>query len=60
LERFLSPESVARQLSVSNKTVYKWLREKKLKGAKMGHLWRIRPEDLKEFIEQAYEKGTGR
>ena len=53
-QRFLSPDQVANKLGISNKTVYKWLNERRLKGAKMGHLWRIDAGDLQQFIDEAY------
>jgi len=59
LQKFLSPEDVAKRLGISNKTVYKWLNEKRLRGAKMGHLWRIDSSDLDRFIEEAYKRGGG-
>ena len=46
-----TPEAVAEKLSVSPRSVTKWLREQKLRGVKIGRLWRIRPVDLADFID---------
>ncbi len=59
-QKFLSPEEVANKLGISNKTVYKWLNERRLKGAKMGHLWRIDTKDLEQFIDDAYRRAGTR
>lgn len=56
-----TPEAVAEKLSVTTRCVRKWLREKKLRGVKIGKLWRIRPEDLAAFIDPvAYLLETAR
>lgn len=49
---YLTPEQVATALSVSLETVYLWLRNKSLPGLKAGRLWRIRPEELRQFLER--------
>lgn len=46
----LTPEEVAERLKVSRETVLRWLRNGELKGVKAGKLWRVREEDLQEFI----------
>ncbi len=47
----LTPEEVAKRLKVKKGTIYGWLRDGKLKGTKIGDLWRIDEKDLQEFIE---------
>lgn len=54
----LSPEDAAKVLKVSRRTVDKFLREGSLSGSKIGRFWRIKPDDLDNFIEN--ERGTGR
>ena len=49
--RLLKPEEVADRLGVSTLTIKKWLRNGKLPGVKVGHLWRIDEADLEKFIE---------
>lgn len=41
-------------LQVTQRTVYAYIKNGNLKAVKLGKYWRIRHEDLKEFIE----KGT--
>jgi excisionase family DNA binding protein len=53
MERLLTPEEAARILAVSPKSVREWLRQGKLKGVKVGRLWRIRERDLEAFLDPA-------
>jgi len=53
----LTPKEVAEKLRVSEQTVLRWLRNGKLKGVKAGRLWRIREEDLQEFIKEGNNEG---
>ncbi|MDI9608469.1 MAG: helix-turn-helix domain-containing protein [Atribacterota bacterium] len=48
----LTPKEVAEKLRVSEQTVLRWLRKGKLKGVKVGKLWRVREEDLRELIKE--------
>jgi len=51
MEKLLTPEEVAEILTVKLRTVSEWLRTGKLKGVKVGALWRIRESDLEAFIK---------
>jgi excisionase family DNA binding protein len=45
-----SIEEVADMLNVNRNTVRRMLIRGELKGIKVGRLWRIKEEDLKEFL----------
>ena len=49
-EGFLTPQEIARYLRVSQLAIQKWCRDGKLKATRVGGLWRIRREDLDEFL----------
>jgi excisionase family DNA binding protein len=50
--RLLSTKQVASICGVSPRTVAMWLRDGELKGVKLnGFTWRVREEDLDDFIE---------
>jgi len=49
-ERLLRPDEVAEMLQVSRRTVVRWLKEGRLKGVRVGRLWRVREEDLEAFL----------
>jgi excisionase family DNA binding protein len=50
-EKLITPEEAADRLAVSPVTIRNWLRMGKLNGVKVSSLWRIREEDLENFIE---------
>lgn len=51
-----TPEEVAKLLKLDVSTVYRWLNAGKLGGLQFGKKWRIRDEDLRDFIEQQKAK----
>lgn len=53
MKRLLTPEEVAEHLAVSPKSIREWLRQGKLKGIRVGRLWRIRERDLEAFLNPA-------
>jgi excisionase family DNA binding protein len=53
VEKYYSPEDVAEILGVKDRTVRAWLKSGKLKGKKLGRLWRVKESDLEEFINNA-------
>ena len=50
IEKLLTPDEAAERLSVSPKGVKNWLRQGKLRGLKVGRLWRISESDLSAFL----------
>jgi excisionase family DNA binding protein len=58
-EELLTPEQVAQRLKVTDRTVYSLLRSGRLRGARVGRLWRIRPTDLETFLSAPGEGTTG-
>lgn len=53
LNKLLTPEQVAKKLSVSIFTVYRWIKVGKLKVIKLTpRVFRIEEKDLKDFIKK--------
>ena len=50
-QRLLTPEQVAERLQISRVTVMDYLRKGRLKGHRVGRLWRIKEENLEAFLE---------
>lgn len=50
MDRLLTPEEAAEIFAVSPKSIREWLRQGKLKGSKVGRLWRIKQSDLEAFL----------
>ena len=51
-EKLLTVEDAAKVLLVKPTTIREWLKSGKLKGVKMGRLWRVRESDLETFIKE--------
>ena len=51
-DNLLTKEDVAARLHISSLTVGNWLRSGKLKGVKVGRLWRVRESDLENFLRE--------
>lgn len=64
MEKLLTVRDVAEQLSVTEETVRRWLRDGKLAGVVLSRKagWRIRPEALTAFLagHASGERETGR
>ncbi len=54
MERLYTPKEVAEILAIHPITVFKWLRNGKLQGVKIGSLWRI-PERV---LDDVAKNGT--
>ena len=50
-ERLLTTEQVAQILQVHPLTVLKYIKAGKLKGIKLGRVWRLREQDVESFLE---------
>ena len=55
IDKLYTPEEVAEVLRVKTRTVMEWLRQGKLKGVKLGKLWRIKESELSAFISSGEE-----
>jgi len=50
-ERYLNTKEVAEMLSISQEYLRQLLREGKVKGVKVGRLWKIKESDIEELIQ---------
>ncbi len=55
-EKILTTEQVASILQVHPFTILKFIKEGKLKGIKLGRVYRIKESDVREFIEERTTK----
>jgi excisionase family DNA binding protein len=51
-ERILTADQVARILQIHPFTVLKYIKQGKLKGSKLGKMYRIRESDVEAFLNQ--------
>jgi excisionase family DNA binding protein len=52
--RFLTVSEVARNLRVSNMTVYRLIKSGQLSAVRVGRGYRIREDDVLRYLEQRY------
>jgi len=50
LDILLTPKEVAAIFKVSPRTIERWLKEGKIKGIKIGAVWRIPKKAIKEIL----------
>lgn len=59
IEHFLTTEQVANILQVHPLTILKFIKQGKLKGVKIGRVYRIQESDVREFLEARMTGKTG-
>jgi len=55
LKGYLTVDQVAKQLGLTEYRIRQLIREKQIRATKIGQ-WRIKPEDLEEFIKARTNK----
>lgn len=53
IEKFFTTEQVANILQVHPFTILKFIKQGKLKGIKLGRVYRIKEADVKDFLEKS-------
>lgn len=51
IEKPWTPEELAAHLRVHPKSIRLWLRSGRIKGAKIGRLWRIEASEVQRFLQ---------
>ena len=54
LGKFFTVAEVARQLRVSNMTVYRLIKSGQLPAVRVGRGYRIRDEDVRRYLDERY------
>ena len=54
-EKFLSLEEARKILGVSERSMYRYIHDGRLKAYKIGY-WKIKEQDLQAFIKQSFHK----
>lgn len=52
MENYYTPKEISDKLKLNIRTVYKWIREGKLKAVKLGDVWRISESELNRFLNE--------
>jgi excisionase family DNA binding protein len=50
MENYYTPKEVSEKLKLNIRTVYKWIREEKLKAVKLGDVWRIPESEINRLL----------
>lgn len=53
MEQLLTIKDAMSLLQVGDETIYRWIRQGKIKATKIGRDWRIHPESLKKIVDQS-------
>jgi excisionase family DNA binding protein len=56
MEDLLTVEQAAAKLQIAPKTLKDWLRAGRIKGVRLGKLWRVKERDLEAFVEQSSDE----
>ena len=56
MEDLLTVEQAAAKLQIAPKTLKDWLRAGRIKGVRLGKLWRVKERDLEEFVNQGADE----
>ncbi|MGB9825529.1 MAG: helix-turn-helix domain-containing protein [Desulfofundulus sp.] len=51
MENYFTPQEISEKLKVDIRTVYRWIREGRLKAVKIGHFWRISESELNRLLQ---------
>lgn len=54
LGRFMTVAEVARQLRVSNMTVYRLIKSGELRAVRVGRGYRLKEDDVRHYLEKRY------
>lgn len=56
METYYTPKEIAKKLKLNIGTVYKWIREGRLKAVKLGDVWRISESELNRLLKGEEQK----
>lgn len=55
----LSAEELAEYLGLNKQTIYNWLHKKKIKGIKIGKVWRFDQAYIDAWLDKLHEREGG-
>ena len=51
-DRWLSVDEIAAYLGIKRDTIYKWIADKQMPAYKVGRLWKLRKEEVDDWVRQ--------
>ena len=58
-DRWFSVDEIAAYLGIKRDTVYRWIAEKRMTAHRMGRLWKLRREEVDEWVRSGGADETG-
>ena len=58
-EKLLNIKEVQEALGISESTIFRLMKSRKLQGFKVGRTWRFQEKDVNEFIERQRREAAG-
>ena len=58
-DRWFSVDEIAVYLGIKRDTVYRWIAEKRMPAHRMGRLWKLRGEEVDEWVRSGEADDTG-
>lgn len=50
METYYSPKEVSEKLKLNIRTIYKWIKEERIKAVKLGDVWRISQSEINRLL----------
>ena len=51
METYYTPKEIAEKLKLNIGTIYKWIREDRVRAVKLGDVWRISESELNRLLK---------
>ncbi len=51
MDEYYTPQEISEKLKVDIRTVYRWIRENRIKAVKIGRFWRISETELNHLLK---------
>jgi acetyl-CoA synthetase len=52
MENYYTPKEVSEKLKLNIRTIYKWIREERIRAIKLGDVWRISESELNRLLNR--------
>ncbi|MBT9156284.1 MAG: hypothetical protein DDT37_01269 [Firmicutes bacterium] len=57
MENYYTPKEISAKLKLNTRTIYKWIREGRVRAVKLGDVWRISESEIQRLLGGKQEAG---